>query len=393
VTWKGRRVQLAAIRDIGDRARTEGEPHRRAEPFTNTILETVEGLILVLDPQGCIVHFNAACERLSGWSRHEAVGRCIWEYLVPEEDRVRGRNNFDELLRDTAPVRMESVWVTRDRQRRTIQWADSVLLDSAGAVELVMRTGMDVTEMRRLEERLREAQKMQSIGLLAGGVAHDFNNLLMVINGYASMIRQKTEPGNPICQFTREIEKAGDRATRLTSQLLAFGQKQFFRVKPVDANELLGNSKAVFEALLGDRIDLRICPGASPSIIMADADQIQHVLVNLVSNAREAMPEGGRVEMATWNVEFASSDAALHRDASAGSFVGITVRDSGIGMDAKTMERVFEPFYTTKDFGLGSGLGLSSAYGIARQSGGWIDVSSEPGRGSCFTVYLPRFQR
>jgi signal transduction histidine kinase len=272
-----------------------------------------------------------------------------------------------------------------------IQWADSVLLDSAGAVELVMQTGMDVTEMRRLEERLREAQKMQSVGLLAGGVAHDFNNLLMVINGYASMIRQKTEPGNPIRQFTLEIEKAGDRAARLTSQLLAFGQKQFFCLRSVDVNDLLVGSKATLEALLGDRIELRICPGAFPAIIIADADQIQHVCRNLVSNARDAMPDGGHVEIATSNVEFSRSDAALHRHASAGSFVAISVRDSGIGMDAQTVERVFEPFYTTKDFGLGSGLGLSSAYGIARQSGGWIDVSSEPGRGSCFTVYLPTF--
>jgi len=248
----------------------------------------------------------------------------------------------------------------------------------------------DVTEKRRLESQLREAQKLEAIGRLAGGVAHDFNNLLTVILNYAELSMREAPPGGALAQGLDELRRAGRRAADLTRQLLAFGRRQVLQPRVLDVNELLVSSETLLKHLLREDVHVRVFPATSAGSVEADPVQLEQVLMNLVLNARDAMPEGGTVTIETANVELDDAYARAHAGVTPGSYVCISISDTGHGMDKETLGRVFEPFFTTKEVGRGTGLGLATVLGIVEQSRGHVWVYSEPGQGTTFKVYLPR---
>jgi two-component system, cell cycle sensor histidine kinase and response regulator CckA len=256
--------------------------------------------------------------------------------------------------------------------------------------QCTITTVVDITERFQLESQLRQAQKLESVGRLAGGVAHDFNNLLTVISGYSGFILDASRPGDPVYPYAQEIKKAGEHAAGLTKQLLAFSRKQVIEPRRLDVNTIVADAKRMLHRLIGEDIELTTTLDPLLPQVMADPDQINQVIVNLVVNARDAMLDGGRLDIAIASVDLDAQAVASHPDAVPGSYVVMTVTDSGIGMDEKTQQSAFEPFFTTKETGRGTGLGLSTVYGIVHQNGGWIDVRSEVGRGTSFSIYLPR---
>jgi signal transduction histidine kinase/CheY-like chemotaxis protein len=259
-------------------------------------------------------------------------------------------------------------------------------------LESVCRQLGQFLRRERLESELRQAQKLEAVGRLAGGVAHDFNNLLTVIIGFSEMALGSLAPTDPVSELIAEVKKSGERAAALTRQLLAFSRKQVLEPVVLDLNGVISEMQKMLGRLIGEDIELAFCPATKLWRVKADPGQVEQVLMNLVVNARDAMPTGGRLTIETDNVDLDESYAGIHADAQAGKHVLLAVSDTGCGMDSATRERVFEPFFTTKGPHQGTGLGLSTVYGIVRQSGGHVEVYSEPGHGTTFKVYLPRAQ-
>ena len=299
---------------------------------------------------------------------------------------------------------MDSLSRARQRERLLIAGVSALILLLASSLVLVMRLrrqrfrletvlherNQAEKENARLQARLHQANKMESVGRLAGGIAHDFNNLLTVINGYSGLLLSRSHPDDPVQPMVKAIHNAGERATGLTSQLLALSRKQTIKPKAMDLNAVVKDIQRVLDRLIGEDIEVHTALDADLGRTVADPDQIHQVLMNLVINARDAMPDGGTLTVETRNVEVDESAAASITDAAPGSYVLLKVTDSGVGMDRETRQNVFEPFFTTKESGKGTGLGLSTVYGIVTQSGGWLDVRSEVGKGTEFSVYLPR---
>ena len=250
---------------------------------------------------------------------------------------------------------------------------------------------IDITERLQLENQLRQAQKLESVGRLAGGVAHDFNNLLTVINGYSDFLLDRLKSPDPLRPYAEAISNAGERAASLIEQLLAFSRKQMIEPKVLDLNTTIRESVPMLERLIGEDIALEAHLDATLGQVMADPNQVQQVIMNLAVNARDAMVDGGTLDIETMNGEInEESSASLQSAAPPGRYVLMSVTDTGQGMDETIREHIFEPFFTTKEVGKGTGLGLSTVYGIIRQSGGWIDVQSEVGVGTSFKIYFPR---
>jgi signal transduction histidine kinase len=306
-------------------------------------------------------------------------------YVDPDE-RAR---LIDEVAR-RGSLTAESVWRRKDGKAVTVRQTGRVVRDATGRVESFNVILEDITEHRLLENQLRQAQKMEAIGRLAGGVAHDFNNLLTAIFGYADLLREELPEGSSARQDTEEIRKAAERAAGLTRQLLAFSRQQVLEPVVVNLNDLVEEFDKMLRRLIGEDVALRTAPAPDLGNVRADPGQLQQVLMNLVVNARDAMPTGGELLIETANADLTDAYAELHQPVIPGSYVMLAVSDTGIGMNADTRARIFEPFFTTKEKGRGTGLGLSTVYGIVKQSGGYIWVYSEPGRGTTFKVYLPR---
>jgi len=287
----------------------------------------------------------------------------------------------------------EVIKVERDYQYRTTgKVCRLVMTHSFIPPDLVMVHADDVTQQRQTEDQLRVSQKMEAIGQLAGGVAHDFNNLLTVINSYARFVIEELPVGDPIRADVAEIERAGDRATALTGQLLAFGRRQVRRPELLSINHVVDGLESMLSRLIGEDIELRIRLADDLRAVEADPGQVEQVIMNIAVNARDAMPRGGKLTIETSNVELDRAYAARRVSVSPGSYVLLAMTDSGHGMDARTRDRIFEPFYTTKEKGRGTGLGMSTVYGIVKQSNGNIWVYSEPGLGTTFKVYLPSLE-
>jgi len=275
----------------------------------------------------------------------------------------------------------------------TLAWVNASIRpmrDAEGRVLHYEWSLQDVTERKQLETQLRQAQKIEAIGQLAGGIAHDFNNLLTVIGGRSSLLLQKLRPDDPALRDVDLIEKTAQRAAGLTRQLLAFSRKQVLEPKPLDLNALVAGVAPMLKRLIGEHIEVVTVPGGGLGHVMADPGQVEQVVMNLVVNARDAMPDGGMVKIET--ASRAVQEATLHAQGHVppGRYVTLTVQDTGCGMDSPTLARIFEPFFTTKEPGRGTGLGLSTVHGIVHQSGGYIGVDSAGGRGTTFTIYLPR---
>ena len=262
------------------------------------------------------------------------------------------------------------------------------LIDVAGQ-ECVIAIFRDITEQKYLEKQIRQTQKMEAVGQLSGGIAHDFNNLLGVIIGYSEILEQRLPPNDPLHKECLQIKKAGQSAASLTRQLLAFSRQQVLEPRILDLNAIVLNVEKMLRRLIGEHIDLRTNLDQTLGCVKADQSQIEQVIINLAVNARDAMAHGGKLMIETTNIHLDEDYARRHPPQLPGSYVLLTVADTGMGMDAETQARIFEPFFTTKEIGKGTGLGLSTVYGVVRQSGGHIWVYSEPGQGTTFKIYLP----
>lgn len=268
--------------------------------------------------------------------------------------------------------------------------ASSVRAGAAAGISPALQCGVADDEAARREEALREAQKMEAIGRLAGGVAHDFNNVLTAIFGYVDLVLDTIGPESPARPDVIEIKRAAERAAALTRQLLAFSRRQVLQPRQLSPNAVVEGIASLITRLVTSDIDVALDLDPTTGDVCADRGQIEQVLMNLAANARDAMPQGGRLSVRTRNEEVGEECAGRLAEIVPGPYVCLTVEDTGTGMSDDVRRNIFEPFFTTKEQGRGTGLGLATAYGIVKQSGGWIYVSSDPGRGTRFTIYLPR---
>jgi two-component system, cell cycle sensor histidine kinase and response regulator CckA len=334
-----------------------------------------------------ILEANAAATALFGFTAAEFRSMTLADMQGEEEAR-----GFSEWLRQPEHPTL-SAWRHCTKGGCLIDIEMAVHEIDYGGQKAQLAILLDISGRRDLEEQLRQAQKMEAVGMLAGGVAHDFNNLLTIINGYSQLILNHLGPGDSNRHFVEQIMKAGERAAALTRQLLAFSRRQVLQPKVLDLNRLVTSLSIMLRRLIGEDVDLRLDLGPDLGRVSADPSQIEQVLMNLVVNSRDAMPQGGALTIATANVTLDGLCAGRHIALKPGPYILLAVSDNGSGMDAATLARLFEPFFTTKGTGRGTGLGLSTVFGIVKQSGGSVDVSSQPGRGSSFKVYLPRIDQ
>jgi hypothetical protein len=331
---------------------------------------------------------NQAAAVQYGYTREEFLGMSLAD-IRPHEDVAR----LQEAVAQANTLVVGGQWRHRLKDGRIIDVEVASHTISYGGRQAVLSVLTDVTERNKMEERLRQAAKMEAVGMLAGGIAHDFNNLLTIINGYSHILLNAIPKDNPNHSAVEQIMKAGERAATLTGQLLSFSRRQVLQPKILNLNELLGGLDSMLRRLIGEDIDLRIAPGHDLGLVSADPGQMEQVVVNLAVNARDAMPHGGILTIQTQNVELDENYARTHVNIKPGKYVALVVSDNGAGMDAQTRAHLFEPFFTTKERGKGTGLGLTTVFGIVKQSGGGVDVYSEPGHGTSVNVYLPRSDR
>jgi PAS domain S-box-containing protein len=381
---------LGICRDISDRKMAEEEMRRSQQKlrihFDHTPLAVVEW-----DLDFRVADWNPSAERIFGYTREEALGQ-HGSFIVHPQFRERVDQVWQTLLQQKGATRNigENDNITKDGRVISCEWYNTPLVDESGRVLGVASLAQDVTERVALEERLRQSQKMEAVGRLAGGVAHDFNNLLTVILGYSQIVAEGVPPGSRLADSTAQIKSAADRASGITRQLLAFSRKQVLSPRVINLNDIMLNLDSLLRRLIGEDIEVLTAPSTDLGSVKADPGQIEQVLMNLALNARDAMPTGGKLTLETSNELLDESYAQRHQPAEPGRYVMLAVTDTGHGMSPETQARIFEPFYTTKEVGKGTGLGLSMVYGIVKQSGGYIWVYSEPDRGTTFKIYLPR---
>jgi len=328
-------------------------------------------------------HTGAALETL-GFRADEALGKTVFQYFGTEDP------NFPAIAAHRKALAGGTLSFEMDWHKRSFECYVQPLRAPDGVLIGVIGVALDVTDRKHLTDQLRQSQKMQAIGELAGGVAHDFNNLLMVVKGHAQLLLQRMPKDPSLHHSVQQMEKAADRAASLTRQLLAFSRKQVLQPRVLDMNDVVGGMIKMFSRVIGENIEMAFVPGANLGRTKADPGQMEQVLLNLVVNARDAMPNGGRLTIETANVQLDRSYTAGHVSVEPGPYIMLTVTDTGCGMDAETQSRIFEPFFTTKEAGKGTGLGLATVYGVVKQSGGYIWVYSEVGCGSTFKIYLPQ---
>ena len=389
---RGQIVGLLGIsHDITDRKRAE-EEIRQSQQKLRIHLEHTPLAVVEFDINFCVSAWNPSAERIFGYSREEAMGQHA-SFIVPGQYRQHVDQVWQDLLRNTGGVRSTNDNITKDGRTIACEWYNTPLVDESGRVLGVASLAQDVTERFALEERLRQSQKMEAVGRLAGGVAHDFNNLLTVILGYTQIVADGVPPGSRLADSTAQIKSAADRASRITRQLLAFSRKQVLSPRIINLNDVMLNLDSLLRRLIGEDIEVLTVPANDLGSVKADPGQIEQVIMNLALNSRDAMPHGGKLTLETANAQLDETYAREHQPVEPGRYVMLAVSDTGMGMTAETQSRIFEPFYTTKEVGKGTGLGLSMVYGIVKQSGGYIWVYSEPDRGTTFKIYLPRLDQ
>ena len=392
----GVRIYVGVAQDVTEWRKAE-KAHKESAGYLNQIINCIGDPVFVKDCQHRFVLTNDANCALMGMKREEIIGKAlensmsqdVINLLFEQEERVFKTGEPDISVEDIQPP----------SGRRYTVMAHKTLLTAADGSQQLVGVLRDITELKKaeserakLESQLRQAQKMEAIGLLAGGVAHDFNNLLTVICGNSEFLLENLTKDAPGRGDLDQIRQAGMRAASLTSQLLAFGRKQILNLTILDLNQAITEMGAMLRRLIGEDIELACTIQPDLGRVKADPGQIEHIIMNLAVNARDAMPQGGRLTIETQNVDFDAADARVHEDAAAGPYVMLAISDNGTGMDANTKAHIFEPFFTTKGLGKGTGLGLSTVYGIVKQSAGFIWVYSELGKGTTFKIYFPRIK-
>ena len=377
----GEKIMTVRLRDVSERYAAEQRIRQMA-----AIVQSSQDAIISEDLEGVIVSWNIGAERMYGYTAAEAIGRNARMLLVSDAK--------DEVSENIAKARaglsatVETLRRRKDGKPIEIALTVSPIRDARGKITGLATIARDITDRKRLEGQLLHAQKMEAVGRLAGGVAHDFNNLLSIIMGYGYLIQSSTPEEDPLRSAADEIMLAVEKAGTLTRQLLAFSRKQVMQPEVLDLNEVVTGIGRIVPRLVGEDIDVRIVPNSDLRRVKADPGQVEQVLMNLVVNARDAMPAGGKLTIETANISFEDEEASQH-GVQAGDYVMLAVSDTGHGMDAATRSRIFEPFFTTKEAGKGTGLGLATVHGIVNQSNGHIWVYSELGQGTTFKVYFP----
>jgi two-component system cell cycle sensor histidine kinase/response regulator CckA len=401
----------------------------QAARFLDSIIEHLPAMIFVKDAEDLrFARFNRAGEQLLGLSREQLIGKSDYD-LFPKEQADFFTHKDREVLASRALHDIPQEPIATPHGTRWLHTLKIPILDELGEPRFLLGVSMDISAQKRAEEllrssneelehrvqertaalnqqleelrqakdalarteeQLRQSQKMEAIGRLAGGIAHDFNNLLSVVLGYADLVLQALPEDHAQRAYVEEIERAGSRASELTHQLLAFGRRQVLKPTQLDLNAVVFRMERMLSRVLCEDIELTFEPDVGLGTVEADPSQLEQVLMNLVVNARDAMPRGGVLRLKTENCEIDAATASRLLGAEAQSYVRLVVKDSGVGMDRATLAQIFEPFFTTKEPGKGTGLGLSTVFGIVRQSGGFLSVESEPGQGATFFVYLPR---
>jgi PAS domain S-box-containing protein len=379
---------------IDEIARREAQEKRTQETLRaeerryRGIVEDQTELICRTTPDGQLTFVNGAFCRYFQREPRELEGSSILPF-VPASQRDALLAHLESLSPDNPVASHEHSVITSEGAVRWHQWTHRGAFDESGHVYEIQGVGRDVTERKRLEEELRQSQKMEAVGRLAGGIAHDFNNLLTAINGYAEFLLDELE-SEDLRSHAEEISNAGRRAAALTRQLLVFSRRQVLQPQVLDPNEIIVEMDRLLRRVIGEDIELVTILDESLVRVAADRSQLEQIIVNLAVNARDAMQGGGKITIETSNVLVDPSGSRAHRDLAPGSYALIAITDTGCGMDEQTQARIFEPFFTTKGEDGGTGLGLSTVYGIVAQSGGEIRVHSEPGQGARFEIFLPR---
>jgi two-component system cell cycle sensor histidine kinase/response regulator CckA len=387
------RLVPAVERDLREaeqrrRGREAVEALRTSEERYRLLVENSADMITLHDAAGYVTFVSPSVTRMLGYPPEEMIGHRLREFAHPADAPLLIAAMEGTLARGSTPLLTGLRLRHRDGGWRVIEGSAARLVRPDGSAGIVA-IGRDVTERVELEEQLNQAQKMEAVGRLAGGVAHDFNNLLTVILGYSDLLLEQLDENPVLFQEVDEIRRAADRAATLTRQLLTFSRKQVRSQRPVDLDVVIEGMGGMLRRLIGEDIELTLRLSGTLALTRVDPVQIEQIVMNLAVNARDAMPQGGRLTLETANVELRDHHAP-RRAVEPGAYVMLAVSDTGHGMDAATQAHLFEPFFTTKAPGKGTGLGLSTVYGIVRQSGGTVLVTSEPGRGSTFRVYLPQ---
>ncbi len=388
---------LGTILDVTKQRRAQ-QALKDSERRYRLLAENFTDVIWIIDLDLRLGYVSPSIQSLTGFSFAEyklLSVECMMRPASAElaRNRLREELALEKGKADPArPIILELELCRKDGSTVWTEVKASFLRDAQGRPKGVLGVTRDITQRRKLEEQLQQAQKMEVVGRLAGGVAHDFNNLLTAILGYCELLLDTLPAAGPTHQDVGEIKKAGEQAALLTRQLLAFSRRQVLQPKSLHLNRVVENLGKMLKRVIGEDIELSIVPGANLGRVMADPGQIEQVILNLAVNARDAMPQGGRLTIETAKVDLDEAYAGLHVQVQPGNYVLLSVTDTGCGMDAETRTHIFEPFFTTKELGKGTGLGLSMVYGIVRQSGGHIWVYSEPGQGTTFKIYLPRVE-
>jgi len=400
-TGKGALV-LSAIRDISDRKRIAEELRRANEALHRKsaeqigeyrsrlalIIDSSDDAILSKNLDGIITSWNKGAERIYGYAPEEVIGKHI-SVLIPGDRPDEVSKILRKISEGESIEHYESVRLAKDGHRLEVSISVSPMRNAAGDIVGASVVARDITGQKRAESQLRQAQKMEAIGRLAGGVAHDFNNILGIINACTEFLRDRIDPKAEPSVYVENIKKATERGTALTRQMLSFSRTSVVQPRILDLNERLREISKLLRPLLGDDVEILIVPRSTSAVIEADPGQLDQIVVNLAVNARDAMPRGGKFILETGAVRFDESFAEQEQAMTAGKYVLLAVSDTGNGMDEATISRIFEPFFTTKEAGKGTGLGLATVYGIVKQSAGHIMVYSEPGQGTTFKIYLP----
>ena len=391
LTFEGRAARITVIKDITERFESE-----QTRALLAAIVQSSNDSMVSVRLDGTISSWNAAAERLFGYEADEALGR-PYDLIVPVARREEELARTRRVIEGEVAAEYETSRVRKDGREVPVSVSIAPLLDSAGHVVGLSRTARDLTAQRkaehmlqRTEEQLRQAQKMEAVGRLAGGIAHDFNNMLSVILSYCAMVTDELPADSPIAGDLEEIRRAGVRAADLTRQLLVFSRQQVVEPKALDLNVVLSGMRKMLERLVGEDVAVTVRGTPDLASIRADPSNVEQVIMNLVVNARDAMPAGGALTIETANVDLDADHAVEHVGTTPGPHVMLAVTDTGVGMDRATQARIFEPFFTTKGPGKGTGLGLSTVFGIVQQCGGSVWVESEPGKGTTFKVYFPK---